>query len=63
MAKESRLQKRIAKELLANGYDQCDINQVLDNYKVRLDRAASEEEKTEIMKEYAGLYNVETDKL
>ena len=63
MSKEKRMAKRIAKELISNGYTSCDVNQVLDNFKVRLQRAASDEEKEEIIQEYKQTYNVETTSL
>jgi hypothetical protein len=63
MGKEKRMAKHIAKELILQGYTSCDVNQVLDNFKVRLQRAATEEEKEEIIQEYKQMYNVETTSL
>ena len=59
----NRLEKHIAKELIFQGYDDCDINQVIDNYRVRLQHAASDEEKAEIHKEYEDNYNIETTQI
>ena len=57
------IKKHIVKELSSQGWDTCDINQVLDNYSIRLERAASEEEKQEILKEIKDDYNYETASL
>lgn len=63
MGTKKQLIRRISKELIANGYDSCDIHQVIDNFKIRIQRAATEEEEEEIIKEYKELYNVETTSL
>ena len=58
-----KLEKHIAKELIQQGYDTCDVVQVIDNYRIRIQRAASEEEKQDIIKEYENDYNVETTQI
>jgi len=63
MSKERRMLRQIAKTLIQDGCEQCDINQILDNYKAELATCTDEEEIQAIIDKYKLQFNIESSSL